>query len=325
MTKFFKSLAVAAAATLAFAGSAAAGSYPERPIRMIVPFSAGGPTDNMARIVAEYMGKQLDQTIIVLNKPGADNLIAARELIKSDADGYTVMFTTNGLLSVAPAIHKDFPVKPLEQFSYVGGVTTYPYVVVTSTDDKRERFSGFLEDTRNDPGSVSYAVVGNVSAVAGALLTDSLDVEMLPVRYKGNSETVPDIISKRVALGMFAPSFTLTLINDKKLRPLFVTGENRLKELPDLPLASEVDPALQEFSSRAVVWTAIVAPKGLPDDIRVKLESALKSVVDDQSFVGKVQDLGDQVAWKTGPETRERVEQEVQTWTRVVQSTELAL
>ncbi|MCC2594859.1 tripartite tricarboxylate transporter substrate binding protein [Pusillimonas sp. MFBS29] len=323
--KFFKYLAVTAAATLAFAGTASADSYPDRPIRMIVPFSAGGPTDNMARIVAEYMGKQLDQTIIVLNKPGADNLIAARELIKSPADGYTVMFTTNGLLSVAPAIHKDFPVKPLEQFSYIGGVTTYPYVFVSSMEDKREQFSGFLEDTRKDPGSVSYAVVGNVSAVAGGLLTDSLNVQMLPVRYKGNSETVPDIISKRVALGMFAPSFTLTLINDKKLRPLFVTGENRLKSLPDLPLASEVDPALKEFSASAVVWTAVVAPKGLPDDIRAKLESALKSVVDDESFVAKVEDLGDQVAWKTSADTRKRVEQDGQTWTRVVQSTELAL
>ncbi len=326
MKAILKTFAATAAFVVAFAApSAAHAAYPERPIRLIVPFSAGGPTDTMARLVAENLSKRLDQVITVINKPGADNLIAAREVVGSAPDGYTLLFTTNGLLSVAPSVNPQFAIDPQNQFSYIGSVSGYPYIFVTAGDDKRDTLEDFIKESRQKRESVSYAVVGNVSAVAGALFTDSLDIEMLPVRYKGNSETVTDIFAGRVDLGIFAPSFTLPLLESGRLKALAVTGTKRLTQLPDLPLAREADPALKHFSESAVVWTAIVAPTGLSESVRDKLEASLQSVVRDAEFIKQVQHLGDQVLWRTGAETKERAAHERDTWTRVVKDTGLTI
>ncbi|MGB3289426.1 MAG: tripartite tricarboxylate transporter substrate binding protein [Burkholderiaceae bacterium] len=326
MKKLIKS-ALAAFASVAcltqFAPANAA--YPERPVRLIVPFSAGGPTDTMARLVAEYLGSRLGQVITVINKPGADNLIAAREVVGSAADGYTLMFTTNGLLSIAPTVHPEFPIKPMKQFSFIGGVSSYPYMFVTGVNDKRNTLGDFIGDSRKNSGSVSYAVVGNVSLVAMALFKDSLDIDMLAVRYKGNSDTITDLFAERLNLGTFAPSFALPLLKANKVKPLAVTGEKRLAQLPDLPLASEIDPALKDFSVNSVVWTGIVAPVGVPEDIRARLEQELSRVVADDKFVAQVEKLGDQVQWRTGEQLRQRVESESAVWARVVKNTNLTL
>lgn len=326
MKKMLTTLA-AAASLLCAAGSPAHANdaYPSRPIRLIVPFSAGGPTDNMARLVADNLSKRLDQVITVINRPGADNLIAAREVVGSPPDGYTLFFTTNGLLSVAPSINPDFPINPQEQFTYIGSISGYPYIFVTSANDNRKSLGAFIDASDKEPESVSYAVVGNVSAVAGAMFTDALKIKMLPVRYKGNADTVTDIFSGRVNLGIFAPSFTLPLLEAQKLKPLAVTGTNRLSQLPDLPLAHEVRPELEAFSRSATVWTAIAAPAGLPSDIRNRLEASLKEVVHDQGFIRQVKQLGDQVVWRTGEETREQARKEREVWTRVVKDTGLKI
>lgn len=326
MKKLMRKLAAGAALMLAAAAPGQAhAAYPERPIRMIMPFSAGGPTDTMARLVAENLGKRLDQVITVINKPGADNLIAAREVTGSAADGYTLLFTTNGLLSVAPSVNPQFPLNPQKDFTYIGSISGYPYIFVTSADDKRSTLQSFIDESRQKAESVSYAVVGNVSAVAGALFTDSLGIKMLPVRYKGNADTVTDIFSGRVDLGVFAPSFSLALMESGKLKPLAVTGTQRLTQLPDLPLAHEVDPKLKHFSESAVVWTAVVAPAGLPEPIREKLEGLLESVVNDPAFIEQVNRLGDRVMWRTGPDTLKRATLERETWTRVVKDTGLTI
>src|SRR5690606_13937366 len=204
---------------------------------------------------------------------------------------------------------------------YIGSISGYPYIFVTSADDARNNMDAFIEESRQQAESVSYAVVGNVSAVAGALFTDSLGIDMLPVRYKGNADTVTDIFAGRVDLGMFAPSFTLPLLESGKLKPLMVTGTQRITQLPDLPLAHEVDPALQHFSESAVVWTALVAPAGLPDDIRGQLQDRLEEVVHDPAFVKQVHQLGDHVVWRTGRATRARGAHERETRTRVVKAT----
>src|SRR3546814_534282 len=148
---------------------------------------------------------------------------------------------------------------------------------------------------------------------------------MLSVRYKGNADTVTDLFAQRLNLGTFAPSFTLPLLKANKLKLLAVTGEKRLAQFPDLPLASEIDPALKEFSSNSVVWTAIVAPAGTPEEIRAKLERELGKVVADKAFVAQVERLGDQVAWRTGAQLRQRVESETAVWARVVKDADLTL
>lgn len=326
MKHLIKTLAVTAVTLFnAVSPGQAHAAYPERPIRMIVPFSAGGPTDTMARLVAENLGKRLDQVITVLNKPGADNLIAAREVVGSPADGYTLLFTTNGLLSVAPSINPDYAIDPQTQFSYIGSISSYPYIFVTSAEDPRDTLPAFIDESSRKAGSVSYAVVGNVSAVAGALFTDTLGIDMLAVRYKGNADTITDIFSGRVNLGIFAPSFTLPLMESGKLKPLAVTGTQRLEQLPDLPLAHETNPALKHFSESSVVWTALVAPAGLPDTIRDMLEDKLASVVGDPDFIAQVKKLGDQVQWRSGDDTKKRASAERDTWTRVVKDTGLTL
>src|SRR3546814_19540469 len=123
----------------------------------------------MARLVAEQLGKRLGQVITVINKPGADNLIAASEVVGSAADGYTLMFTTNGLISIAGTVHPGFPVKPLKQCSFIGGVSSYPYMLVTGANDKRNSLSDLIAESSKKQDSVSYAVEGKGRLVGLAL------------------------------------------------------------------------------------------------------------------------------------------------------------
>ncbi len=325
MKKFIKNAVLTAAGLFALAGQVHAADYPVKPIRLIVPFSAGGPTDIMARLVAEQLSKKLGQVITVLNKPGGDNLIAAREVVASAPDGYTLFFTTNGLLSIAPAVYAKYPIDTQKDFSYIGGISSYPYIFVTSVNEKRNTLQEFIAASRKKAESVSYAIVGNVSLVSGALFTTSLGIDMLPVRYKGNADTVSDLYAERLDLGTFAPSFSIPLIEAKKLKPLGVTGEKRLAKLPDVPLVSELDPALKNYSSAVLTWTAIVAPAGLPDDIKKKLEGELKNVVSEEHFIKQVENLGDTVAWKSSKQTEEQVGKEIGIWKKVVKDARLEL
>lgn len=299
--------------------------YPNRLVRLLVPFSAGGPTDSMARLVADHLGKRLNQTVTVINKPGGDNIIAARELLSSEPDGYTVLFITNGLLTIAPAIHENYSINTLDDFSYIGSISAYPYVFVTGVNDPRKGLQAFIQDSRAKPESVSYSVVGNVSMVAGAMFTHSAGVQMLPVRYKGNSDTVSDLYSGRLDLGSFAPSFAIPLAETGKVSLLGVTGTQRLANYPDVPLVSEIDPALAEFAKHAMVWTAIVAPAKIPAPVQQRLENALKQVVADPAFVQQVRDMGDTVRWRTAQETRAQVAQEISMWRNIAQEAKLTV
>ena len=304
---------------------AAADKYPSRPIRLIVPFSAGGPTDNMARLVADHLGKRLDQTITVINKPGGDNIIAARELLSSEPDGYSLLFITNGLLTIAPAIHEKYAINTLDDFSYIGSISAYPYVFVTGVNNPRTNLQSFIQDSRDKPESVSYAVVGNVSMVAGAMFTRSAGVQMLPVRYKGNSDTVSDLYAGRLDLGSFAPSFSIPLAQSGKVSLLAVTGSQRLAKYPDVPLVSEIDPALADFAEHAMVWTAIVAPAKTPASVQQRLEAELKQVVADAAFIRPVPNLGDTVRWRTAQDTRAQVSQEIAMWQDIAQQANLTV
>lgn len=309
-----KATLIAGATLLLFNMPAMAETYPERTIKMIVPYSAGGPTDGLARLVAEQLGTKLGKVITVINKPGGDNLIAAREVISSKPDGYTIFFTTNGLLSIAPAINKDYPIDTLKDFSYIGSMSAYPYVFVTGTHEKRNSLEEFIQASRQHPESVSYAVVGNVSMVTGALFTETLNIKMLPVRYKGNADTVSDLFAERLNIGTFAPSFSMPLIDTGKIKPLAVTGVSRLKQLPNLPLISELNPELEEFSKHAMVWTALVTPANVPENIKKKLSTALKEVMADKDMIEKVEKQGDIVLWKDAEETLSKTKAEMQMW-----------
>jgi len=323
MIRYFKRVAFFNLGLILCSSSALAGTYPERPIKMIVPFSAGGPTDGMARLVAEQLGKKLGQVVTVINKPGGDNLIAAREVVASKPDGYTLLFITNGLLSIAPAIHQNYPIDTLKDFSYIGSMSAYPYVFVTGRNEKRNTLQEFIEASKKEAESVSYAVVGNVSLVTGALFTDSLNIKMLPVRYKGNSDTVSDLFAERLNLGTFAPSFSVPLIEAGKVKPLAVTGVSRLKQLPDLPLISELNPDLKTFSENAMVWTALVAPANLPIEIKEKLQSVLKVVMSDERTIEKVEQQGDIVLWRNAADTRKKTTNEMKMWEGLPIKTEL--
>jgi tripartite-type tricarboxylate transporter receptor subunit TctC len=298
-------------------------TFPSHPLKLLVPFSAGGPTDTMARLVATYLSDRLGQGVLVMNKPGGDYMVAVREMQASPADGYTLLFGTNGLFSVGPAFYEKYPLDTLNDLAYIGGISSYPYMFVTSANESRSTFQDFIAADKANPGSVTYAIDGNVLEVSGALLSKSTGTKMLPIRYKGHSDTISDLISQRLNLGAFAPSFAGSLVQGKKLKPLAVTGTKRLANYPDVPLASEVDPNLKEFSSSAVVWTGIVVPASTPVAVQQRLESTLKNVVNDPGFVKKVDTIGDIVEWRSAKDARARAEHELGVWRQIVQDANL--
>ncbi len=287
-------------------------TYPSKLIRLLLPYPAGGATDNIARLLAEQLRAELQQPVMVDNKPGANNMIAARALLGSPADGYTVMLTTNGLLSIAPALYKTPPFDTLNGVTQLGFVSGYPYIVVTRGDNPQRSMQGFIDRALKKSNSVSYVVVGNVTAVAGATLKSLSGAELLEVRYKGNAEAVSDLISGRVDLALIAPSFVMPLIKGGKLAAVAVTTSTRFAQLPDVPTIAESVKGMESF--HVDVWSVLVAPAGLSASVSSKLSAALRAAVGSERFRSEMARNGEFPMSGGGDEVKARIQAEIPKW-----------
>lgn len=320
-----KQFIVAMAITLPVPGIAHAGSdaYPSKPIKLIVPYSAGGSTDTIARLLAERLRADLRQPVVVENRPGGNNLIAARTLLASQPDGYTVMLATNGLLTVAPALYGKLPFDPSTGFTQLGFISGYPYVVVTRADDGKRSLQDYINRARDKPKSTSYMVVGNVTAVAGAMLKSRSKAELLEVRYKGGADAVSDLIAGRVDIGLLAPSVASPLIKAGKLSAIAVTTKSRFSAMPELQTVAEASTGMADF--HVDVWSALVAPPGLPPEIGKRISEALDKATKDASFAADLAKNGEYPIQGGPSEVKARVAREIPMWKSVVESTGMAL
>ena len=293
-------------------------SFPTKPITLIVPFSPGGALDNVARAFAETMKEHIGKPVVVENRPGGNYMVGTRALLGNAADGYTLMLTTNGMMSITPVLYANTSFDPLKDFTHVGLVSSYPYVLVSG----KGRFPNLetaIKQAKAKPESVSMAYTGHVTSLSVDLLGSLIDSKMLKVPYKGDADAVSDLASERVDLGMFGPSVALSLVKGGKLDALAVTTSTRLSTLEDVPTVNEA--SLEGFN--IVVWTGLIAPAGVPEDVVAALQDALNKSLHDEKFQKHLSRTGDTILPGSTEDFRKRINDDQNLWRKVMSDAEI--
>lgn len=268
-------LAVAAALC---PGAASAQSYPSKPIRLIVPFAAGGGNDNVARLVGKRLADGLRQAVVVDNRPGAGGVLGAELAAKSAPDGYTLFLGGVGSHAINPNLVKNLPYDPIGDFAPVILLAQAPLVLVVHPSVPARSIAEFVAYARKSPGRLNFASNGNgSSSQLAAVMFDSMaGVDMVHVPYKGLSPALADLLSGEVQVMFSSVVAIVPHIKAGKVRALAVTGKERLALLPELPTLAEAGLKGYEASS----WYGILAPAGTPRDIVLKLNAELSKALE---------------------------------------------
>ncbi|MEI2416463.1 tripartite tricarboxylate transporter substrate binding protein [Orrella sp. JC864] len=283
--------ALGAACMLAATGPAAAqDAYPERPLRLIVPWAVGGSTDMLGRLLAERMGRELGQAIVVENRPGATGTIGFSQVARAPADGYTLLLGTNSTFAIAPHFYPDLNYDVLRDFASVGMIGVNQQVLCVTADSPLQSLDTLLERARRQPGEVTYASsgVGGSSHLATELLMARLDFDMLHVPYKGGAPALQAIMGKQVDIGFVDISLAEPLIKGGKLRALGTSGTNRAPTLPDVPTLAEA--GARDFSS--LTTFSLLVPAGVPAPVVSRVNAALNTALTDPAVIDRLGAMG---------------------------------
>lgn len=277
---------------VAIAGSAPAwaqGAYPEKPITMLVPAAAGGPSDTVARLIGEAMGSELKQRIMIENVGGAGGSIGAGRVAKADPDGYTLMLYHIGTATFE-ALYPNLNYKPATDFDSVGLVTEVPLTIVARKNFPVDDIAGLLKRLRSPGGDATFgtAGVGAVSDLCGRLLSSAAGVKLTVVPYKGTGPAMNDLAAGQIDLMCDQTTNTTTQIEAGQIKAYAVTTRERIKVLPNVPTLAES--GVKDFELSA--WHAIWAPKGTPEPIRQRLAAALQKALTDARVIERFAALG---------------------------------
>jgi tripartite-type tricarboxylate transporter receptor subunit TctC len=265
MKRLFACFITFAAAWLLAAPALA--QYPNRPIRIVVPFAAGSATDVISRILGNSVSAAIGQPIVVDNKAGADGAIAGAEVAKAAPDGYTLLMATNSPMSVVPAMKKIPPYDPVADFTPITDIGRYTFFIVTYPGLPAKTLPELIQYAKANPGKVNYATGNTTGIVSTALLASLAKIDMVHVPYRSEPLVVPDLVSGRVHM-MFSSSTTaMPLIRDGKLRALVTTLPKRSQLLPDVPTIGEA--GYPEFS--IISWAGLFGPAKMPADVVARL------------------------------------------------------
>jgi tripartite-type tricarboxylate transporter receptor subunit TctC len=277
------------AGVAAFVGVAAAQDYPTKPIVMVVPFAAGGPTDIVGRTVADGMSKALKRQVIIDNTVGAGGTIGANKVAKAKPDGYMILLHHIGM-ATAPALYRNLPFNPLTDFEYIGEVADVPMTVLGKKNLPPDNFKDFVAYLKANKGKMTYgnAGIGAASHLCGLLLMSALETDVQTVAYKGTGPAMTDLLGGQIDFLCDQTTNTTGYITAKSVKVYGITSAKRVPSLPDVPTLQEQ--GLKGFE--VVVWQGVYAPKGTPKAITDKLTAALRSAIDQQAFKDSMNKLG---------------------------------
>lgn len=280
-------------AALGYAGSAPAqDTWPERAVTLVIPYSAGGPTDVVARLLDIPMAKSLGQTVIVENMVGAGGTIAPARVAKAKANGYTVLLHHMGM-ATAPALYKTLTYDPLKDFEYIGQVVDVPMTLLSRKDFPANNFQELLDYVKTHKESVSLANAGTgaVSQLCGLLFTQQIGVELTAIPYKGAGPALNDLMGGQVDLLCDQTTQTAPVIRDGSRVKVF--GVTTLKRLSSMPDISTLDEQGKGFDVK--VWHGMYAPKGTPQQVIEKLNAALLIALEDETVKQRLTDLNAEI------------------------------
>ena len=295
--------------------SVLAQAYPNKPIRLIVPFPAGGATDILARALSQKLGEKIGQTVVVENRPGAGGTIGADVASKSVADGYTLLLATSSTHSIGPATNPKIPYNAETDFTPIAYVASSPNIVVVPNTLPVKTMREFIDYARKNPGKLNYASSGNGTIVH--LTTEYFkaqsDTFILHIPYRGTALAIPDLVSGKVDVLFDSFVTGMPHVKDGKLRALAVTSAKRSALAPDMPTVAEVLPGFE-----SVTWFGLYGPKAMPADVTAKVNQAVNSALADADVKERFARLGAEPAGGTPQAFAAMVKSDNTKWKKII-------
>jgi tripartite-type tricarboxylate transporter receptor subunit TctC len=262
--------------------------YPTRPVRFIVGFPPGGSADPTTRIIGAALAEQLGQAVVVENRPGADSAIAAEQMTRLPADGYTIMFASNSAMTAAVALRKNPTYDPLKDFSPISMVGRATVVLYAHPDVPAKTLQEFVAYAKANPGKLNYGTGNPLSILYNTQLMQATGIEMLHVPYKGEGPLMPDILTGRVHSSFLSTLNAISLSKEGKLRPLAVLLKSRSPLLPEVPTIDEA--GVPQVTVRQ--WAGVFGPPKMPAEIVARLNKEVNAAVRKPSVVEQLLKYG---------------------------------
>jgi len=298
------------------APSGAQPGYPDRSVRIVLPFAAGGVADITARIIAEKLGNRLGQRFYVENQAGAGGIVAAKTVISSAPDGYTLALLSNGT-AVSVSLFKKLPYDPLKDFAPISSLGTFDFVFATAASSQFKTLSDFIATARAKPGALNVGTinVGSTQNLSAELFKTAAGIDFTIIPYRGTPEIQVALLQGDVAIMVDSYSAMKGNLADSKLRALASSGARRSEATPDMATVRES--GVTDYD--VVSWNALFAPSGTPPEIIKTLNSALREILADADVRKRLLDLGIEAKASTPEQLSDRLQSDIDKWGKVIE------
>ena len=322
---FLAASAVAAIAGLTplAASAQSASNYPNRPIKLVVPFAAGGTTDVVARLVADPLSKELGQPVIVENRGGGGGVIGANETARSDPDGYSLGIATVSSMATNPAINPKIPYNPLTDFTPITNLAATPNVIAVTKSFPGQDFKSLVAELKKSPDKYSYSSsgTGGIQHMQMEMFKATAGVQMVHIPYRGAGPALVDTVAGQVAMTLDNMPSAMPFLKSGQLIPIVVASPKRLEAFPNVPTFEEVGmPGINRMA-----FYGVLGPKNLPPEVVKKLHTALVKVLADPALKKRIEDTGSVVIANTPEQFGKQLADEVVAYKDVVAKQKLTL
>ena len=314
----FLSIATASLLAALLPGAAHSQGYPNKPIRLIVPYAPGGATDIIGRAAAAELTKTMGQQVIIENRPGAGGNLGAEQVARSAPDGYTLLVSPSSLHGITPFLYTKLPYDPNKDLAPVIVLGSFANVLVMNPSIKANSVSELVALIKASPGKFTYASSGSGSTIhlSGEMFKSMLNLDIAHVPYKGSSPALTDLMGGQVSIMFDNIPSAITFIRSGKLKPLATTGPTRSSSLPELP--TMIEAGFPGYISTA--WFGIVAPAGTPKEIIARLNAEGQKVTKSPDFIKRMNELGYDIVGGSPEQMGAMIQEELKRWGPVVKT-----